>query len=97
IVLACMEHKHFDPHAALERGASFREGLRSKGVDMGHLDRAQAAVSDALAKHGDEHITPKNFAKVMEQAHKDSRWAGAYSSATALEQAMKSHLGIEGD
>jgi hypothetical protein len=88
-----MEH-HVNLHSDLAHGASFREGLRSKGVNMEHLDHAQAAVSAALEKHGEEHLTAKNFAKVMEHARADSRWDNAYSSGGALEQALKDHLKI---
>jgi hypothetical protein len=87
--------EHIDLHSSLSRGHSFRESLRSGGARTEHLDRAQAVLSDALAKHGDEHLTAENFAKVMEHAHKDSRWGGTYSSGEKLEAALKDHLDIK--
>lgn len=87
--------KHVDLSSVLARGSSFRESLRSKGVNTEHLDRAQTIVSAALAKHGEERLTAENFAKVMEHARGDSGWARTYSSGNTLEAALKDHLEIK--
>ncbi|PIR83023.1 hypothetical protein COU19_02560 [Candidatus Kaiserbacteria bacterium CG10_big_fil_rev_8_21_14_0_10_56_12] len=81
----------------LAHGTHFRETLRQNNphIDTTHLDRAHLILSDALARHGDEHLTAKNFAKVMEAAHKDPRWQHTYSSGGALETTLKEHLGIK--
>jgi hypothetical protein len=92
-----MEHPHhIELGSALKRGASFRDALRSGGARTEHLDRAGLVLQAALEKHGDGgHLTAKNFGKVMEEAHKDSRWAGTYSSGEKLEAALKDHLDIK--
>lgn len=88
-------HMHEFHPSNLSRNDSFRDSLRFKEpFTTERLDRAQSILTSALEKHGEEHLTAKNFDKVMEHVRKDPGYHGLHSAGPALETALRQHLGI---